>query len=191
MAIRWRKSNRLKNFDYSSKGWYFITICTENRHKYFGNVQNQKMILNKYGEIANKFWLEIPKHYSSIDIDKFVIMPNHVHGIVIIRGQNKDRNVDMNVGTGHCPVPTMKMNINENNYGLLSKVINGYKNVTTKIIRYKLNNYLFHWQRSYYDQIIRNLRSLQKIRNYIESNPANWEKDRNNLTKMLMKDNVA
>ena len=83
-AIHRRKSIHLKNYDYSSAGAYFVTICTKNRECLFGEVSNGKMELNEYGQIATDCWQEIPKHFSGVDIDEFVVMPNHVYGIFVI-----------------------------------------------------------------------------------------------------------
>ncbi|MBT4722266.1 transposase [Candidatus Falkowbacteria bacterium] len=78
------ESTRLQYWDYSSPGYYFITICTKNREDYFGEIKNEKICLNKIGNVAQRFWLEIPNHFSNVTLNEFVIMPNHVHGIVVI-----------------------------------------------------------------------------------------------------------
>lgn len=88
MINRHRKSNRLKNFDYSSTGYYFVTICTKNKEEYFGDIVNNKINLNKYGQIAKQCWLNIPKHFPNVLFDEFLIMPNHIHGIIVIRNTN-------------------------------------------------------------------------------------------------------
>jgi len=162
-----RKLNRLREYNYDLEGYYFITICTQGKREYFGEVINQEMILNKYGEIAQKFWREIPKHYKNIAIDKFVIMPNHIHGIIIIT---------KSVGTEQCSVPTAG---NKKNYGLLSKVVKSFKDVTIKQIHQQFNDYQFQWQRSFYDHIICDDEGLYNIREYIMNNPLMWERDRN------------
>lgn len=77
-------STRLQTHDYSSNGYYFLTICTKNRENYFGEIVNNKMQLSKIGKTAKKFWREIPKHFPFVKLDEFVVMPNHVHGIIII-----------------------------------------------------------------------------------------------------------
>ncbi len=87
-TIRQRKPNRLKNFDYSLSGWYFVTICTKNRECLFGEIIDGKMILNKYGKIVDKCFKEIPKHFENVLLDIYQIMPNHVHGIIIIKCNN-------------------------------------------------------------------------------------------------------
>jgi len=88
-----RKRNRLKNYDYSNDGHYFVTICTKNRENFFGKIKDQKMFLNEIGKIAKICWLEIPKHFPNVILDEFVIMPNHIHGIIIIDNPiNKNEN---------------------------------------------------------------------------------------------------
>ncbi len=77
-------STRLKDYDYSQDGSYFVTICTKERELFFGEVQNNKMILNDLGVIAEKYWLEIPQHFENTELDEFIIMPNHIHGIIVI-----------------------------------------------------------------------------------------------------------
>jgi REP element-mobilizing transposase RayT len=99
-----------------------------------------------------------------VGIDDFIIMPNHIHGIIVINNDN-------NVGTGQRPVPTGR-------YGLLSKIINAFKNMTTKYIRYKMGNKNFVWQRSFYDRVVRDQRALDNIRSYICFNPMQWDGDR-------------
>ena len=82
--MRERKSNRLRNYNYSQNGYYFVTICTKERKEFFGRVEEEKMNLNHYGEIVNQCWYELPKHYLNYSLDSFVIMPNHIHGIIVI-----------------------------------------------------------------------------------------------------------
>jgi len=82
--IHHRRSIRLQGYDYSQSGAYFITTCTQNRECLFGEIHNGKMYLNEYGEIAKKCWVEIPKHHQNVQLDEYVIMPNHIHGIVVI-----------------------------------------------------------------------------------------------------------
>ena len=84
------KSIRLKHYDYRSHGYYFVTICTHEKICYFGNIENQKVILSKLGIIAEKFWLEIPQHFNFVQLDSFVVIPNHIHGIIIINDTVED-----------------------------------------------------------------------------------------------------
>ncbi len=168
-------SSRLQNWDYSSNGYYFITICTKERQHYFGEIINNVMCLSKIGEIVQKYWVEIPIHFSFIELDEFVVMPNHVHGIIIIK------NVSPNVETPNLGVSTAgKIKLNKWESGCLGAIINQYKRICTINIRKK---YLyFVWQSRFYDNIIRNEKSFNRIRQYIKDNPMNWEEDRDNLS---------
>ena len=178
LAQHQRKSIRLKNYDYSSFGYYFITICTHNRELLFGDIVNGKMILNNLGKIVNKFWLEIPEHYSGVELDEFIIMPNHIHGIIVI-----NPNLCF-VGAIHeLPLQNNKNDeykINRRQM-LLPKIIGWFKMNSAKQINI-LSNLIGNsiWQRNYFEHIIRNEKSLNKIREYIYYNPVQWFSDRNN-----------
>jgi putative transposase len=147
-----RKLNRKRRYNYSNSGIYFVTFCTKNRTPCFGKIQNNQMRLNRFGIIANKYWLEIPKYYGNVKIDEFIIMPDHVHGIIII---------ERYVGTYAS---------NHIHYGLLSKIIKSYKNAVTKHLRYELKMENFSWQRSFYDRIIYNENDLNNVMKYIRDN---------------------
>jgi hypothetical protein len=97
--MRERKQTRLKNYDYSQHGYYFVTICAQNREQWFGKVEKGEMILNPYGKIVNECWDDLPEHYAHCSLDSLVIMPNHVHGIIVIDN-------DKTVGNGLKPFPT-------------------------------------------------------------------------------------
>jgi putative transposase len=174
-----RKLNRLDGYNYSQQGMYFITVCTKNREHIFGEIVNKKIILNDIGKITERYWLEIPNHFPHASLDKFIVMPNHVHGIIEIKN-----NVD--VGNAHV----RSENINRSKM-LTSKAIHGFKSsVTRRIFKNQERMYAFPtkfaWQKSFYDRIIRNEIELNKIREYIFKNPINWEKDRNNLENIFM-----
>lgn len=170
-----RKPNRLPSYDYSSYGYYFLTICTENRVKHFGEIINGEMSLSKSGIIVHDYWQNIPKYYESVELDQFVVMPNHIHGIIIVN----------NVGTGQCPVPTKEMKgyltpTEETQYGLISKIIGAYKSLTARKIK-EADNTNFMWQRSFYDHVIRDDHDMMRIQQYIINNPLKWDLDRNNF----------
>jgi len=172
MIYRQRKANRLKNYDYSSSGVYFVTICSKNRIEYFGTIVNKKMILNKIGGIVKECWEGIPKHFKDIILDKFVIMPNHVHGILIIN----------NVENRHACSLQHVCSLRRQNQ-LLPNVINSFKSASSKLIhQLQLNS--FQWQKSFYDHIMRNEKSLNKIKEYVGNNPLNWDNDKENYNKI-------
>jgi REP element-mobilizing transposase RayT len=168
------ESTRLRNLNYASNGHYFITICTKNKECYFGEIIDDKMILSKIGKIAHKYWQEIPKHFPFVRLDKFVIMPNHVHGIIIIDNHNVGTYGPI-VETPNLGVSTVKTNVNtQNKYwkpGNLGVIINQYKRKCTIESR-KMNPY-FQWQPRFYDHVIRNKQDLNRIQQYIQNNPHN------------------
>ena len=178
------KSTRLQNWDYGSNAAYFVTICTQNREHYFGEIINGSMYLSEIGHLANKYWLEIPEHFPFVELDAFVVMPNHVHGIIIINKPNNDRTVE----TRHAlslPIPSQPQLQNETigqqrfqnqGKGSLSAIIGSYKSVLTKNAR-KIHAD-FAWQSRFHDHIIRNDDSLQRIRDYIINNALRWREDK-------------
>lgn len=168
-----RKLNRLKGYDYSQDGYYFVTICTKNRIEIFGQVNNGEMILNGNGNIVYRHWLDLPNHFWNCQLDEFVVMPNHLHGIVIINNQ---------VGTDLKSVSTER---DLKRYSL-SNIIQGFKIFSSRCINKQNRNIIFRWQRSFYDHIIRNDISLYKIRQYIIENPLKWELDRNNPKNLYL-----
>ncbi len=169
---RRRKLIRLKGFDYSSDNCYFITICTKQKECLFGNIINQKMVLNNAGVIAKKYWLEIPKHYQYIILDEYIVMPNHIHGILVI---------DKKYPVGVQYIEPLRQNkFQKIISGSIGAIVRGYKIGVTKWYRQN-TRYKIVWQRLFYDHIIRDERSLNIIRNYIKENPKNWLFDRNNI----------
>ena len=129
------------------------------------------MILNRSGVIARKIWLEIPQHFKNVKLDECIVMPNHIHGIIIIDdGDNHD------VGNRHA----CSLHQTERQYQKLSVVVGSYKSAVTKFINIQGNKIYFHWQKSFYDHVIRDEISLHKIREYILANPAMWESDEEN-----------
>ncbi len=168
---RQRKPNRLRHYDYSQNGWYFITICTKEREEYFGKIQQGKMIMTNLGAIVLDLWLEIPKHFNMVSLDEYIVMPNHIHGIIVI-----DKN---NLIVGNADLRSLQTKIKTKNIRtkmLLSKIIHGFKSSVSR----KINQTI--WQRSFYDNIIRNEQSLCAIREYIRSNPLKWNEDEKNNT---------
>ncbi len=147
-----RKIIRLQKYDYSQPGYYFVTICVHDRVCCFGNIVGGEMVLNDYGKIVKESWLDLPKHYSNCRLDEFIVMPNHVHGIVVVEP----------VGNGLKPFPTKT-------HGLF-EIIRGFKTFSSRNIN-NLKQIIFSWQKSFYDHVIRKDESLDKIREYIQNNP--------------------
>ncbi|WP_028298709.1 transposase [Olivibacter sitiensis] len=179
--IHHRRSIRLKGYDYAQTGAYFITLCCQKRAHLFGEIVNGKMILNEYGLIAHDEWENTLEIRPNISLGAFVIMPNHVHGILIIND------------SGEPPSTTPK---EENKFKSPSKtigaIIRGYKGATTKRIKRlistgespissgapKIDLSTPIWQRNYYEHIIRNEKAFYNISNYIINNPAKWAEDK-------------
>jgi putative transposase len=185
---------RLKDWDYSSPGWYYVTICTRGMECYFGEIVDGKMHRNHIGECAHNCWLDIPKHFKNILLDEFINMPNHMHGIIIINNDGRDgRDVACNVSTGKpseqpnneiCNVSigtiikNTVMSQKSPKPGSLPAVMRSYKSAVTNWCH--KNGYPdFAWQSRYYDNIIRNDEALKNIRNYIQNNPTMWEYEKN------------
>jgi putative transposase len=170
--VRERKSNRLRDYDYSKSGYYFITICTKNREEWFGKREGGEMCLNKFGEIATNFWAEVTAHFKHVGIDEFSVMPNHVHGILIIE-ENMVGNAYMRSHKGNAFMHSLQ----DKTKMLLSKIIQQYKASVTRKINSLQNEFGFEWQKSFYDHVIRNEKSLDNLRQYIMDNPLKWELD--------------
>jgi putative transposase len=167
-----RKRNRSKNHDYSADGHYFVTICTQDRIKFFGEIRNGKMVLNKFGEIAEKCWQEIPSHFDNVKSDVFIIMPNHVHGIVTMRNGNASvGNADLRSLPSTRSIPDHLPEKPDRTKMTLSKIIHGFKSSTTRRINGIQNKLFFAWQKSFHDHIIHNKKELDNIRKYISENP--------------------
>ena len=164
------ESARLKGYDYSSPGAYFITVCTKDRECLLGGIVDRQMILNHFGKIVLECWHDLPNHYSNIILDEFVIMPNHIHGIICI---------DNAVETGFKPVSTIKPVSTELNHGL-SEFVRALKTFSSRRINTNRQTPGYPvWQSRFYEHIIHNETELKRIREYITNNPLNWETDEN------------
>ena len=165
-----RRSIRLNGYDYTQFGYYFITICTHQKSCLFGAIANNKLNLNKFGQIAFTCWQAIPEHFPKIELDSFVIMPNHVHGILIIT-YNSGRGLAMpNPYEGKFGKPVA---------GSIPTIIGSFKSAVTKQINILRNSKgMSVWQRNYYEHIVRDEASLNRIRQYIINNPFDWKNDK-------------
>ena len=168
--IHHRRSIRIKDYDYSREGLYFITICTFNHERLFGYVDNEKMVLGKFGNIAYNEWLQTGEMRKNILLQEFVIMPNHMHGIIEINDSN-------------CMGTMTRANTMEQfgkpTSNTVPTIIRGFKSTVTKqinIIRNTPGQSV--WQRSYYEHVIRNEKSYNRISEYIRYNPEKWLKDK-------------
>ncbi|NEP19145.1 MAG: hypothetical protein F6J97_19980 [Leptolyngbya sp. SIO4C1] len=199
-----RQSIRLKGYDYSSAGAYFITLCTFQRQHLFGQITDSTMRLNEFGQIVAEEWMQSTIIRQEIDFDQWVIMPNHLHAIVLINPTNSGPTNSVgshgptnSVGS-HGPTNSVGSHGPTNSVGShgratpqtgiayrrprsLSSFVAGFKSATTKRINTVRNSAGSSvWQRNYYDCIIRSQKSLQRIQQYIQNNPAAWQNDQLN-----------
>ena len=185
-----RRSIRLKGYDYSQLGFYFITICVQNREHLFGHIENGKMVLNDAGRMGENEWLNIPQRFKNVVLHEYIVMPNHFHCIVemvetkpvgatLVVDPNKNGHPQGDAPTGSAPqgdAPT-------ENSPTVGDIVGAFKSITTVnyISSVKDNDWKpFHnklWQRNYYEHIIRNEQAYQNISQYIISNPKNWDND--------------
>jgi REP element-mobilizing transposase RayT len=252
-----RRSIRLKGYDYSQPGAYFVTIVTHNRKCLFGDVVNGEMRLNQYGEIVQHAWFDLPRHYPHVQLGAFCVMPNHIHGIIIIIGDNDNDNAHVwthtrvgAVGAGLRPAPTRAARVDDGaarvddgaarvddgaarmddgaarvddgmarmddgaarvddgmarvDDGMarvddgaapidsaptitrhsLSEIVRALKSFSARRINHiRQTSGVPVWQRNYYDRIIRSVTEYNQVCHYIETNPANWMNDSNNLQR--------
>jgi REP element-mobilizing transposase RayT len=183
--IHHRRSIRLKGYDYSQAGLYFVTICCQNMICCFGKIKNGEMILNDAGQMVEKWCAELSHKFSDIEMDTYIIMPNHFHAIIVNNGGNDGNTVGADLRV--CPdiLGEHGENILGEHIGSpLHAVIQWFKTMTTneyirgvKMLGWQRFNKKL-WQRDYWEHIIRNEQSYQHIANYIMNNPVNWGNDK-------------
>ena len=176
VVARRRKSIRLPGFDYSQPGAYFITVCTRNRASIFGDVTEGKLCLSAAGRLAQAVWKELPQHYPHVHLDAWTVMPNHVHGIAILKSDSVGHvgadSVD-HVGAGLKPAPTLRHGLPE--------IVRAFKTFSARRINALQGTAgTALWQRNYYEHVIRDEAALDRIRQYIADNPARWHEDPEN-----------
>ncbi len=181
-----RKRNRLSGFDYSQAGAYFVTIVARNRACVFGEVVGGKMALNPAGKMVDTAWCEFPEHYPGVNVDWHIVMPNHLHGIVVLAIGTNDA-----VGAGPGARPKSSTHATGRPQGVaptlgLSDVVHRFKTFTTTTYIRRVASEGWSpfsrglWQRLYYDHIIRDEEDLGRAREYIANNPARWADDEEN-----------
>lgn len=192
-------STRAQWWDYGWNAAYFITICTAKREHFFGEIQNKKMVLSEIGELANEYWLEIPDHFPFVELDVHEVMPNHIHGIIVIDKPDDGRNngsKGKQTGVAKAKTPNLGVSTlcppdhagqTENKHqtaaasqkwkpGTLGTILNQYKRICT--IESRKIHPCFGWQTRFHDHIIRDNAEYQRIKNYIINNPKNWDDDK-------------
>jgi len=180
--IHHRRSVRLKAHDYSLAGAYFVTVCTQNRECMFGKIHNAKMILNDAGRMVQGVWDKLPVRYPGVQTDAFVIMPNHIHGIIVLTGTTQRR--------GESRIRPRPGDHKDRPYGTLpgtiGRVMQGFKSITTRkyirgIVEYNWPPFEKRlWQRNYYERVVRDDSEMHRVREYVTGNPAGWLEDEEN-----------
>ena len=162
-----RRSVRIPGYDYSQDGGYFVTICEKDRFSLFGEIINNQIKLNAIGKHVQYWWYQISQRYPNVELDEYIIMPNHMHGIIIIKNYGNCR------GEVTSPLQFSQQ------CPSLGKIMAYFKYQSTKHVN-QLRNTPGHklWQRNYWEHIVRNEMELNRIRNYIQNNPVKWKNDR-------------
>lgn len=178
--IHHRQSIRLKCYGYSSNGAYFVTICVQDKRELFGTIDDGVMQLNRHGQIAQQVWESLPTRFPGTDLDYFVIMPNHFHGIIVrldeINTIYNTKNAEEKQVSSSMKSTLQMYATAPQRWQRLGEIVRTFKAATTRFI-HKEGFEEFAWQRNYYESILRNDEQLNAIRNYIASNPQQWDKD--------------
>jgi putative transposase len=156
---RRRRSLRLQGYDYARAGAYFITVGTHDRIALFGEIAENDMRLNQAGAIVKEAWANLTTHYQDIDLDEFVVMPNHVHGIIVLADRPRSR------------------------HGI-PEIVRGFKTFSARSVNEIQGTRGALWQRGYYEHVIRNETALNRVRGYIANNPARWAEDPENVPQL-------
>jgi len=160
-----RRSIRLKGYDYSQAGAYFVTVCAQDRTRLFGNILDGEMRLNDFGGMVADSWEWLERQYEYVKLDEWMIMPNHIHGIIVISDDGRG---------GSRTAPTGKRKP-------IGRLIGAFKTVSTKRINeLRGTSGTTVWQRNYFERVIRNDNEMHHLREYIVNNPAQWDLDREN-----------
>ena len=164
-----RRAIRLRGYDYTQQGAYFVTICTWGRLCALGDVVASEMVLSDAGQLAQAAWQALPQHYPGVRLDAWVIMPNHVHGIIVLEAGQR---------AGLKPAPTR---LSPDPKPALSELVRAFKTFSARRINTARNTAGSpFWQRNYYEHVIRDDDTLNRIRQYIVDNPAKWHEDPEN-----------
>ena len=184
--IHHRRSIRLPDYDYSREGAYFVTICAHERECLFGEAGDGRVVMNSNGRIVLEAWHDLPQHYPQVALDSFVVMPNHVHGIIVI---NNPVGAQFIAPESANPAPGHRGALNQgamNRAPTVGAIVRAFKARCTHAINQSRNAPgVPVWQRNYYERVIRDDRELAGIRQYIAENPVRWEEDINHPTRVV------
>ena len=184
-AVHQRRSVRLPGYDYAQAGAYCVTICAYQRRSVFGAVVGEEVVLNRWGEVVAKEWERSAAVRRGVEMDAFVVMPNHVHGIVVITGGTGDGDVGAHCvrpvcPSGACAEGARSAPLRRSPASLASFVAGVKSAVTKRINGIRGGDRTAIWQRNYYEHVIRDEGDLEEIRRYIAENPTHWAEDREN-----------
>lgn len=172
--IHHRHSIRLRGYEYSHAGAYFVTLCTWQRECLFGEIVDGDMVLNDMGSIAAAAWNDLSNHYIHVELDAFVVMPNHVHGIIVFCDEQAEETVSQQGRVGNPPLQDEMRHS-------LPEIVRGFKTFSSRRINaIRQNHGCPVWQRNYYDRVIRNEDEMSRARTYIVNNPSKWVHDKDN-----------
>ena len=192
------ESARLKHWNYANNGMYFITICTDDKIRNFGNIIDENVMLNKLGKFATQCWEDIPNHFPFVELNGYIIMPNHIHGIIGIDNDNvetrhalsqtKGNQYNINTETGHALSLQQHPRFRNQGKNSISAIVGSFKSAVTKYAN--KNNIPFKWQTRFYNRVIRactpkyvsarrrDENELFNIQRYVIENPLKWKLDK-------------
>ena len=182
-----RKPLRLPGYDYAHPGAYFLTICSHRRLPLFGEAFEDRMRLNAFGQAVQACWAELPQHFPHVELDAFIVMPNHVHGVILIHDLGRQNAAPENVGATHAsPLPKRASGPRPRS---LASIAGSLKSAATRRInQLRGTPGAPVWQRNYYEHIIRDEAALNRIRAYIQTNPQRWHFDVENPARLATDD---
>jgi len=183
-SLQNRRSLRLREYDYRATGAYFVTVCTKDRLSLFGEIDHGNMVRNEFGDIVVACWSDLPHHFPKIQLDCFIVMPNHIHGLIDIT----EKLFENPVGAQHAaPVPGTTVRNSPRNVqpGSLAAIVRSFKAASARRINLSSGAPgATIWQRNYYEHVVRDDSELQRVREYIVNNPARWAEDEENPNVM-------
>jgi len=169
------QSSRLQSWDYRCNGAYFITICTKNGIQYFGDITGSEMKLSHIGILADVYWYEIKNHFINVELGGFIVMPNHIHGIILLNNTDNSSTETLNLKSLNKQQQNTMTTISPKK-GSISTIVRSYKSAVSR--NANRLGYNFSWQSRFHDHIIRNQKSYNHIKEYIKTNPQRWKEDR-------------
>jgi putative transposase len=170
-----KPSLRLGGWNYADAAWYYVTICTHEKHLLFGTIDNELIHLNDIGLLVHQHWLDIPRFHLNTILDEFIIMPNHIHGLIYLNDSVKTPSVGLPLSGNRSRVSNRSPSDRPTKKKSLSKIINQFKSFASREINRRFGELGESiWQRGFYDEVVRSDARLNQIRRYIRDNPKHW-----------------